>query len=161
MTSTRFNPEKDLAPMPFDKKICHRALDMKKSGLIWRPHVGCFVWDPDKFIKPTSPFPCRIYFILSLARFLDIFDTIDQIAQKLVWLPTWHQARLVSRQLGITDENFENRRQRDLASPSPVEELLQIYGLIIEVLKQGNPNPDKPVGAKRKSRFIGELDIDD
>ena len=31
MTSTRFNPEKDLAPMPFDKKICHRALDMKKS----------------------------------------------------------------------------------------------------------------------------------
>jgi hypothetical protein len=23
------------------------------------------------------------------------------------------------------------------------------------------PNPDKPVAAKRKSRFIGELDIDD
>jgi len=161
MTSTRFNPEKDLAPMPFDKEICHQALDMKKKGLIWRPHVGCFVWDPDEFIKPASPFPDRIYFILSLARFLDIFDTIDQIAQKLVWLPTWHQARLVSRQLGITDENFENRRQRDLASPSPVEELLQIYGLIIEVLKQGNPNPDKPVGAKRKSRFIGELNIDD
>jgi len=25
----------------------------------------------------------------------------------------------------------------------------------------GIPNPDKPVGAKRKSRFIGELNIDD
>ena len=34
MTSTRFNPEKDIAPMPFDKEICYRALDMKKSGLI-------------------------------------------------------------------------------------------------------------------------------
>jgi hypothetical protein len=44
MTSTRFNPEKDIAPMPFDKEICHRALDMKKNGLIWQPHVGCFVW---------------------------------------------------------------------------------------------------------------------
>ncbi len=65
MTSTPFNPENDFAPMPFDKEICHRALDMKKSGLIWRPHVGCFVWDPDKFIKPASPFPGRIYFKLS------------------------------------------------------------------------------------------------
>ena len=150
MTSTRFNPEKDFATMPFDNEICHRALDMKKCGLIWRPHVGCFVWDPDKFIKPASPFPGRIYFILSLARFLDIFDTIDQIAQKLVWLPTWHQARLVSRQLGITDENFENRRLRDFTGSSPVEELLHIYGLIIETLEQENPKPDKP-----------ELNIDD
>jgi hypothetical protein len=64
MTSTRFNAEKDLAPMPFNIDICHLALAMKKSGLIWRPHVGCFVWDPNKFIKPASPFPSRIYFIL-------------------------------------------------------------------------------------------------
>ena len=74
MKSPEFNPEKDLAPMPFGKEICHRALNMKKNGLIWRPHVGCFVWDPDKFIKPTSPFPGRIYFILSLARFIEIFE---------------------------------------------------------------------------------------
>ena len=144
MTSKRFNPEKDLAPMPFDERVCLRAMEMKKSGLAWRPQVGCFVWDPDEFIKPTSPFPDRIYFILSLNRFIEIFDTIDQVAEKLVWLPTWHQARLVCRQLGITDESFENRRQRELTSPSPVEELLQIYGLIIETLQHGNPNPDKP-----------------
>ena len=142
MTSKRFNPEKDLAPMPFDERVCLGAMAMKKSGLVWRPQVGSFVWDPDEFIKPPSPFPGRIYFILSFARFIEIFDTIDQIAEKLVWLPTWHQARLVSRQLGITDENLENRRQRDLTSSSPVEELLQIYGLIIETLKQGNPKPE-------------------
>ena len=107
MTSKRFNPETDLAPMPFDERIYRRALEMKKSGLKWRPQVGCFVWDPDKFIKPASPFPGRIYFVLSLARFIGIVNTIEQIARKLVWLPTWHQARLVCRQLGITDEVFE------------------------------------------------------
>jgi hypothetical protein len=143
MTSKRFNPEKDLAPMPFDERICLRAMAMKKSGLAWRPQVGCFVWDPDEFIKFPSPFPGRIYFILSLARFIEIFDMIDQIAEKLVWLPTWHQARLVCRQLGMRDENIENRRQRELTSLSPVEELMQIYGLIIETLKQGIPKPDK------------------
>ena len=150
MTSKRFNPENDLAPMPFDERVCLQAMAMKKNGLVWRPQVGCFVWDPDEFIKPTSPFPGRIYFILSLARFIEIFDTMDGIAEKLVWLPTWHQARLVSRQLGITDENFENRRLRDFTGSSPVEELLHIYGLIIETLEQENPKPDKP-----------ELNIDD
>jgi len=144
MTPKRFNPEKDLAPMPFDERVCRQAMAMKINGLVWRPQVGCFVWDPDEFIKPTSPFPDRIYFILSLARFIEIFDTIDQVAEKLVWLPTWHQARLVCRQLGLTDENLEIWRQRDLTSPSPVEELLQIYRLIIETLKKENPNPDKP-----------------
>ena len=138
MTSKRFNSEIDLAPMPFDKRICLRALDMKKGGLTWRPHVGCFVWDPDEFIKPDSPFPGRIYFILSLARFIDLFDTVEQIAEKLVWLPTWHQAQLVIRQLGFTDEIIESRRQRSHVS-SPPEELLHLYSLIIEALQPGSP----------------------
>jgi hypothetical protein len=133
MTSKRYNPETDLAPMPFDERICRRALEMKNSGLKWRPHVGCFVWDPDELIKAASPFPGRIYFVLSLARFIDIFGSIEQIAQKLVWLPTWHQARLVCRQLSITDEVFEKQRQRRPSS-QPVEELLGIYGLIVETL---------------------------
>ena len=136
MTSKRFNPEKDLAPMPFDERVCRQALEMKKTGLEWRPQVGCFVWDPDESIKPASPFPGRIYFILSLARFIEIFDTIGQMAEKLVWLPTWHQARLVCRQLGIKDEVLERRRQRNPVL-LPVEELLEIYGLIVETLHTG------------------------
>ena len=140
MTSKRFNPETDLAPMPFDERICRRALEMKKFGLKWRPQVGCFVWDPDEFIKPASPFPGRIYFVLSLARFVEIFDTIEQIARKLVWLPTWHQARLVCRQLGINNEVFEKQRQR-CPSSQLVEELLGIYGLIVETLKIGDQLP--------------------
>ena len=78
MKVQRFNPESDFAPMPFEEHICLKALEMKKNNLVWRPHVGCFVWDPDKIIKPASPFPGHIYFILSLARFIDIFGTIDQ-----------------------------------------------------------------------------------
>ena len=138
MTSKRFDPEKDLAPMPFDERICLRALEMKKCGLVWRPHVGCFVWDPDEFIKPASPFPGRIYFILSLSRFIEIFDTIEQIAEKLVWLPTWHQARLICRQLGISDTTIEEGRKRDRAL-SPEEDLVYVYGMIVEAIKKGNP----------------------
>jgi hypothetical protein len=137
MASKRFDPEKDLAPMPFDKRVCRQALEMKKTGLEWRPQVGCFVWDPDEYIKPASPFPGRIYFILSLARFIDIFDTIDKMAEKLVWLPTWHQARLVCRQLGITDEGSERRRQQ-IPGTTPAEELLEVYGLIMETFKIQN-----------------------
>jgi len=111
MTPIRFDPEKDLAPMPFDERTCLRALEMKKHGLVWKPHVGCFVWDPDEYIKPDSPFPGRIYFLLSLPRFVEIFDTIDQIVEKLVWLPTWHQARLVCQRLGITGEIMDDRTQ--------------------------------------------------
>ena len=112
MKTKRFDSEKDLAPMPFDEDICRKALEMKKSGLAWQPHVGCFVWDPDEFIKPASPFPGRIYFILSLQRFIEIFDSIEQIRAKLVWLPTWHQARLICRQFGISDAAIEEKRKK-------------------------------------------------
>jgi hypothetical protein len=137
MTVQRFNPENDLAPMPFDNRICLRALEMKKNHLVWRPHVGCFVWDPDEIIQPPSPFPGRIYFILSLARFIDIFGSIDQIAAKLVWLPTWHQAQLVYRQLAGGDSAMGQ------ACPgsdtfSAVEGLFSLYGRIIGALKEKN-----------------------
>ena len=137
MTSNRFDPEKDLAPIPFDEDICRGALEIKKCGLAWRPHVGCFVWDPDECIKPASPFPGRIYFVLSLSRFIEIFGTIEQIAEKLVWLPTWHQARLICRQLDISDAAIEAGRKKDQAS-SPEEDLLYIYGMIVEAIKKGN-----------------------
>ncbi len=135
MKVQRFNPESDLAPMPFEERICLKALEMKKNNLVWRPHVGCFVWDPDEIIKPDSPFPGRIYFILSLRRFIDIFETVDRIAEKLVWLPTWHQAQLVYRKLAETDAVVD-QRQPGGHRVSSAEELLQIYGLIIDVLKE-------------------------
>ncbi|MDB4441824.1 hypothetical protein N9219_00220 [bacterium] len=42
MKVQRFNPESDFAPIPFEERICLKALEMKKNNLVWRPHVGCF-----------------------------------------------------------------------------------------------------------------------
>ena len=135
MEKQQFNPETDLAPMPFDERISHRAMEMKRHGLAWRPHVGCFVWDPDEHIKPESPFPGRIYFILSLTRFIEIFESIEQMAEKLVWLPTRHQAQLIYRQLGGSEAVIKNGRSSG-QTVSAIEELLHIYGLIIDALKE-------------------------
>lgn len=126
MIAIRFNPEKDLPPIPFSKQICELALDLKKIGLNWQPHVGCFVWDPEEFIKTESPFPGRIYFILSLQRFIEIFGSVENMVEKLVWLPTWHQARMVYHQLGVTDNGLANE-SKFWTSFSPGEDLQQIY----------------------------------
>jgi hypothetical protein len=112
MQSHRLRSEIDLAPMAFDESICRQALKTKKCGLVWKPQVGCFVCDPDEWIKLVSPFPGRIYFALNLHRFIQLLDTIDKIVKKLVWLPTWYQARLVCRKLGVADADIEKRRQR-------------------------------------------------
>jgi hypothetical protein len=89
------------APIPFDDRLLQSALAMKKCGLPWTPETGCFVWDPLKVIQAPSPFPKRIYFILSMPRFMNIFGDIDTMQEKLVWLPTWHQATLLCRELKI------------------------------------------------------------
>ena len=41
------------------------------------------------------------------------------------------------------------------------EGLATLEKATIRFYRGGNSNPDKPVVAKRKSRFIGELNIDD
>ncbi|MGD9056278.1 MAG: hypothetical protein PVJ41_05345 [Desulfobacterales bacterium] len=130
-----FNPQKDLAPMVFDSHICQLAQEIKRLGISWHPHVGCFVWDPDKTIEVDSPFPHRIYFILSLPRFVDIFGSLEAIVKKLVWLPTWHQARLLCQQLNIPDDAVANIWQRR-KSLSKGEELQKIYELIINALRK-------------------------
>ena len=99
-----FNSQKDIPPILFDAETCRLAGEMKRMGINWQPHVGCFVWDPDEIIKVDSPFPHRIYFILSLRRFVDLFGSTQAITEKLVWLPTWHQSRLLCQQLGVADQ---------------------------------------------------------
>jgi hypothetical protein len=130
-----FNPQKELAPIEFDTKICQLASEIKRLGINWQPHVGCFVWDPDKIIKVDSPFPHRIYFILSLPRFIEIFGSVEAIAAKLVWLPTWHQARLLCEQLGVPGSAVANIWQNP-KPPSVDEELQKIYELVIDALQK-------------------------
>ena len=137
MKSVHFDPEKDLAPLPFDDRICRQALHMKVAGLKWRPHVGCFVWDPEHCIKQDSPFPNRIYFVLSLPRFIGIFGDIAKMAEKLVWLPTWHQARLLCQELGKPLDTAAKLWQGN-DSGSPGDELFAIYQVIIDGISGHN-----------------------
>lgn len=135
MQPKRFDAGLDLAPLPLDPRHATMARTLKERGLPWTPHVGCFVWDPDEWIEVTSPFPERIYFILSLPRFLRRFGSLETITERLVWLPTWNQARLLCRRLGIAD--------REVAAiwaveppPTAGEELLAIYRLLDGALQR-------------------------
>ena len=135
MTPIHFNPETDLAPIPFDERICRLAADLKNLGLNWQPHVGCFMWDPQNVIKIESPFPDKIYFILSLPRFIDIFGSVADIAEKLVWLPTWHQARLLCQRLGVREDDLAEdwRTQKGFSAG---EDLYRLYQRIGEALEK-------------------------
>jgi hypothetical protein len=128
-----FNPATDVAPIPFEEPHLELARQMKQCGPAWKPHVGCFVWDPEAHIEAESPFPMRIYFVLSLPRFIGIFGSLEAVADKLVWLPTWHQARLLALRLGVEPESIAGLWSRDQL-PSPGEELAGIYRLILEAL---------------------------
>jgi len=133
MKPVHFDSQKDLAPLPFDDRICQQALQMKAAGLKWRPHVGCFVWDPENCIKQDSPFPNRIYFVLSIPRFIEIFGDVETMAAKLVWLPTWHQARLLCKDLGLPGDTISNPWQGNDSLPAG-EELLHLYGVLMAAL---------------------------
>ncbi len=134
MKPTPFNPETDLPPIPFDLRHCQAAAQLKDKGLPWTPHVGCFVWDPDEIIEVTSPFPDRIYFILNLGHFLRIFGSLEEISRKLVWLPTYHQARLLCDQAGVDQKEV----LATLASAEDIhagDELLVLYKFILNKLE--------------------------
>ena len=129
MQPIAFNPASDLAPIPFDDEIRELAQLMKNSGLPWKPHVGCFVWDHQRLIETASPFPNHVYFILSLPRFLDIFGTRQTIQEQLIWLPTWHQARLLCQQYGIAPPALPPKAE-------PQEELASLYRRLIATLEK-------------------------
>jgi len=124
-----FDPAGDLAPTSFDHEVCELAQRLKSRGLPWKPHVGCFVWDHQHLIKPASPFPNHVYFILSLPRFLDIFGTRQALQDKLVWLPTWHQARLLCERYGIAATGQPQKTE-------PQEELASLYRWLITALEK-------------------------
>ena len=136
MKSTPFDPALDLAPTPFEERHCLLALQLKEAGLRWRPHAGCFVWDREGVIQVPSPFPRQIYFILNLGRFLDIFNTIESLTEKLVWLPTWHQARLLA---GLMD--IDGREIYGIWSSgrieTPGDELYLLYEILLTRLHSG------------------------
>ena len=133
MKPTPFNPETDLAPLPFDDRHRQAALRLKLAGIAWEPHAGCFVWDPEGRIPVDSPFPDRVYFILNLGHFLRLLGPIDQVRERLVWIPTWHQARLIAERLGVGGNTLREIWAEDKA---PGDEILRLYERIHAELKR-------------------------
>jgi hypothetical protein len=129
-----FDFRKDLAPLPFEAGHVELAKVLKRLGLPWDPHVGCFVWDGKGTINAGSPFPERIYFILSLLRFLGIFGSIEAVRGKLVWLPTWHQARLLCRRFGIEDKEIADIWTSG-RTMNPGDELLAVYEKLADAFR--------------------------
>lgn len=120
---------------PFDESLCALAADMKAAGLAWVPKIGDFVWDCGKVIGHPSPFSQRIYFILNINRFLDIFQTIEKMIDQLIWLPAWHQARTICRDLKIDDQVLKEAfcSQNGFAGE---KDLRIIYDIILSRLKK-------------------------
>jgi hypothetical protein len=133
MKPTPFNPSSDLPPLPFDARHCELAARLKTAGLPWHPHVGCFVWDRDGHIAVPSPFPQRLYFILNLGHFLQILGTLEDILAKLIWLPTWHQARLLAVSLAVPPQTVAAMFQQG-SPPPPGDELLALYEILLQNL---------------------------
>jgi hypothetical protein len=131
---TPFDIETDLPPMPFDERHCRLALALKAAGIPWKPHVGCFVWDSEGHIEVSSPFPGRVYFILNLGHFLKIFGTVDRMVERLTWLPTWHQARLLGLKLEVDPKDVAAVWPPDQVV-APGEELLALYAVLLKKLQ--------------------------
>ncbi len=134
MHATPFNADTDIAPIPFDKRVFNMAAQLKEAGLSWKPHVGCFVWDPEEQIKVPSPFPKRVYFILNLGRFMEILGSVEQITEKLVWIPTWHQARELALKMNIEMRDVNTIWNNTITGPA--DELLALYSKLLHTLQK-------------------------
>ena len=117
---------KELSPIPFSEALLAAAQRLKQLGVPWSPHAGCFVWDRDAVITSPSPFPLRVYFILNMRRFLNIFGSKEKMQQQLVWIPTWYQAvelcRILDGRPNATGRGCSRER-----SDSAEDQLLALY----------------------------------
>lgn len=134
MKPTPFDERKDYAPTPFDRRHCEMASRLKDAGLGWWVHVGCFAWDPNGRLAETSPFPNRIYLILNLSYFARALGGIEEISRQLVWLPTWHQTRLLCREHNVSDEEVAAIWSSS-SSMGPGDELIALYDLLLRKLR--------------------------
>jgi hypothetical protein len=151
-------------PIPINDNVLESALRLKRLGLPWSPHVGCFVWDREAVIAAPSPFPKRVYFILNMRRFAKIFGSEEKMRQQLVWVPTWHQAFRLCRRVGVSD--IETERMFDSKRlPSTEEGLLQVYDLIARQLASSETKgaeanrPEAVTGAQRWIRRVTDAEL--
>jgi len=145
MHSYPFDETKDYAPTPFDMHHCEMATRLKQAGLRWFVHAGCFAWDPQGYLTDFSVLPNRIYCIINLSIFARALGGIEKIHRKLVWLPTWHQTRLLCREYNVPDEAVAAIWSS--AQPmGPGDELIALYEVLLAKLQEQNQVTSETAG---------------
>ncbi len=115
--------------MRFNEAEIQLARQLREEGLAWEPRAGHYVLDPTEFCQQTSPFQERVYFILNYSYFMKAVGGVERFKEIMIWLPTWHDARQILRELVVTDDQVSE----DLAKRHAISdgtELQALYELI-------------------------------
>jgi uncharacterized protein YjiS (DUF1127 family) len=76
--------------------------DANRTNLPWTPEPGQFVYDDDRVLPHTSPFQENVFFILDLRHFLRYAESVDELQQRMFWLPTWHDCLSLLHDMGVS-----------------------------------------------------------
>ncbi len=108
----------------------------KAYGLEWTPQCGHYVLDQAQLIQCSSPFQPNVYFILDIKHFLRRSGTLEQLKQRMCWLPDWQDARQLLQQMGVSSTTVALRLIDSRAIENNLERL-ELYRLIEEQLTGG------------------------
>lgn len=105
------------------------ARTLKSRNAIWNPTPGQFVLDDDQVFHHTSPFQPHVFFILDLQHFLRYTGTTEEMKRRMVWLPTWHDAREELQKLGLSHQQIADhlRSQKAIEEGRELESLLRLW----------------------------------
>ncbi len=117
--------------MTFSDRMIELAIAMKSAGVPWQPSAGHYVFDKGRIVQRASPFQDGVYFVLNLPHFVKLAGGVDAFVDKMVWLPTWEQARQVLRDAGMTDQCLQSVLL-EKNSIARQEELVTLYELILD-----------------------------
>jgi hypothetical protein len=120
--------------MHFTDEEVDLACQMREQGLPWEPAVGHYVFDETGLIEVPSPFQKGVYFILDMKHFLRRAGSVEALKARMFWLPQWHQARRIARELGVLDTALVERLADGRAFASDAE-LSTLYRMILEALR--------------------------
>jgi hypothetical protein len=72
--------------------------------------------------------------------FVRRLGSVDAVREHLVWLPTWHQARLICLRLGVGSLGSRVSHGAD----NPEAEVIELYNRILFGLREANRSAGTP-----------------
>ena len=117
--------------MRFTEEQISIAKRLKELEMPWTPQVGHYVYDANQICPKSSPFRERVYFLLNFDCFMQHVGGLERFRNNMVWLPTWHDAREILRDLGIPDSEVAQHSAKAMCNG---EELTCLYNLILKAL---------------------------